>query len=91
MRIFEPQIWQFQKKVVILQTDYKRMHTYLFYTSEGYTEAPDLSAVENCQILGVVQSDTEETARTRLIEENPWISEHGYSIELISAYHICDI
>ncbi len=59
------------------------MHDYIFYTAEGFCQAPDHSEVENFQILGIEQGKTPAEAFDRLIENNPWIQEKGYNRESI--------
>lgn len=57
------------------------MSEYLIYTSEGYTTAPDDSAVENCQVLGVIDGHSEEEAIQKLFEKNEWIEKAGFTEE----------
>lgn len=53
---------------------------YIFYTTEGYTDAPNGSIeVENCQILGMVRGDNEKEAQEHLLNDNPWITEAGFT------------
>ncbi len=59
------------------------MHDYIFYTEEGFCQAPNNSEVENYQILGFECGGNPKEASDRLIENNPWIIEKGYSIEKI--------
>lgn len=59
------------------------MQEYIFYTTEGYCQAPDNSEVENFQLLGFVQGSTPQDAVNRLIEDNPWILEKGYNLREI--------
>ncbi len=58
---------------------------YIFYTIEGYTEAPkDNIEIENCQVLGTVRGSNKYEARENLLNENPWITESGFDpIEFI--------
>lgn len=56
------------------------MNEYIFYTTEGYTIAPDDSyEVDNCQVLGFALGETEEEAKRNLLEQNKWIVEAGFS------------
>lgn len=64
--------------------------TYLFYTLEGYTQAPDHREIDNCQILGRSEGNTQAEALQRLLKENPWITEHHYSPEAIAACQVID-
>lgn len=56
------------------------MRTFIFYTLEGHTEAPDGERVENCQLLGEACGEDASDALANLQEENPWIREHGFSV-----------
>ncbi len=64
------------------------MAKYLFYTSEGWTQAPDNTDVENYQILGFVQEDDEPKALRQLLNDNPWITEHQYDIDTIQVVQV---
>ena len=58
------------------------MNEYIYYTIEGYTTAPNENyEVENCQVMGIAQGESEVEARKNLIEENPWIVEAGFDSE----------
>ncbi len=58
------------------------MNEYIYYTTEGYTTAPNENyEVENCQVMGIAQGESEVEARKNLIEENPWIVEAGFDSE----------
>lgn len=59
------------------------MHDYIFYTEEGFCLAPNNSEVENFQILGFERGGNPTEAFDRLIENNPWIIEKGFSKEKI--------
>ncbi|MBP3258084.1 MAG: hypothetical protein J6M23_08880 [Bacteroidales bacterium] len=59
------------------------MHDYIFYTEEGLCQAPDNSAVENFQVLGFERGNNPAEAIDRLIVNNPWIIEKGYTQERI--------
>lgn len=60
------------------------MNEYLFYTSEGYIEAPlgDVK-VENCQVLGRAYGENVEEAKTNLLTENPWIENAKFNLDKI--------
>ena len=56
------------------------MNEYLFYTTEGHTDAPNLNVpIENCQILGRVKANDTESAYKILFEENPWITKAKFN------------
>lgn len=56
------------------------MNEYIFYTSEGYTEAPNENVeVENCQVLGIANGKDKVEAQENLLKENPWIVEAGFA------------
>ena len=54
------------------------MAEYIFYTSEGFTQAPSGNEVENCQVLGIALGENEKEAEHNLLKENPWIKETGF-------------
>lgn len=54
------------------------MSEYIFYTTEGFTQAPNGNDVENCQVLGRVMGKNEKEAKSNLLKENPWIEEMGF-------------
>lgn len=56
------------------------MPTFIFYTLEGHTEAPDGRRVENCQLLGEACGEDASDALANLLSENRWIGEHGFSV-----------
>ena len=56
------------------------MNEYIFYTSAGYTLAPDgETEVENCQVLGFAKGHSAAEAKERLLTEEAWIAELGYA------------
>lgn len=56
------------------------MNKYIFYTTEGYTTAPnELVGVENCQLLGQTYGNTAKEASENLLKENSWITEAGFA------------
>lgn len=57
----------------------KSVCEYIFYTTEGITQAPTGKIVENMQILGFEKGVSESCALTRLLKSNPWIEEKGFS------------
>ena len=57
-----------------------KMKKYIFYTTEGYTIAPNEDyEVENCQVLGIASGNDCQEAKRQLLEDNPWITEAGFS------------
>ena len=54
------------------------MARFIFYTTEGTTEAPDGEDIENCQMLGYADGKTLNEALESLLRENTWIKECGY-------------
>lgn len=57
------------------------MSEYIFYTTEGFTQAPNGNNVENCQVLGRAFGKNIKEARCNLLKENPWIEEVGFDME----------
>lgn len=58
------------------------MNEYIFYTTEGYTMAPNMDTkVENSQVLGRAYGKTPQEAKKSLIEENQWIEVCGFNID----------
>lgn len=54
------------------------MIEYIFYTTEGFTRAPDGDDIENCQLLGHAYGKDKHDALSNLLNENPWIKERGF-------------
>lgn len=54
------------------------MTEYIFYTTEGFTKAPDGEDIENCQLLGRAYGIDKHDALSNLLKENPWIKERGF-------------
>ena len=54
------------------------MKKYIFYTTEGFTQAPDGEDIENCQLLGCTYGQDKQEAMDNLLTENPWIKERGF-------------
>lgn len=59
------------------------MNEYIFYTDEGYCEAPNENVVENFQVIGFEKGKTKEDALKTLLENNPWIKDYSYKVENI--------
>ena len=47
------------------------MAEYIFYTIEGFTQAPDGEDIENCQLLGTVYGNDGRDALDNLLKDNP--------------------
>lgn len=54
------------------------MAEYIFYTTEGFTQAPDGEDIENCQLLGRAYGKDKHDALSNLLEKKPWIKERGF-------------
>ena len=54
------------------------MTEYIFYTTEGFTQAPDGNDIENCQLLGRAYGKGKHDALSNLLKEKPWIKERGF-------------
>lgn len=61
------------------------MKSYVFYTAEGYTESPTGERVENLQILGFENGNTEKEALYNLMKNNEWIEMCGFDATQILA------
>lgn len=55
------------------------MTEYIFYTTEGFTQAPDGEDIENCQLLGRACGIDKDDALQNLLKENPWIVQRGFT------------
>mgnify|MGYP003299810727 CR=1 FL=1 len=56
------------------------MAEYIFYTTEGYTQAPDGEDVENCQLMGRAFGTDSKDALCNLLANNSWIEEHNFNL-----------
>lgn len=54
------------------------MKDYIFYTTEGFTQAPDGNDIDNCQLLGCAYGEDKDEALKNLLKDNPWIEERGF-------------
>jgi hypothetical protein len=54
------------------------MNEYIFYTTEGFTQAPNGDDIDNCQVLGIAQGKDNVEAEDNLLKDNPWIIEAGF-------------
>ncbi|MBD5209095.1 MAG: hypothetical protein K2G11_08160 [Muribaculaceae bacterium] len=62
------------------------MNAYIIYTTQGTTYGPNLNVdVENCQVLGIIQSNTEKDAIQKLFEKNEWIQRAGFTKDYVVA------
>lgn len=64
------------------------MASYIFYTDEGYTSAPNNEEIENLQVLGIEDGISQSEATDNLFKNNGWIKENGFSEERIRCYQI---
>jgi hypothetical protein len=64
------------------------MAQFIFYTFEGGTIAPDNTEVENLQILGIENGLCSNDALEKLLTDNKWIEEYGFSKDDIKNYAI---
>lgn len=64
------------------------MGTYIFYTDEGYTIAPNGESLESLQILGIEDGATEDEAWMNLYKNNEWIKENEFRESRIRCYAI---
>lgn len=54
------------------------MGTYIFYTDEGYTIAPNDEELDSLQVLGIEDGNSREEALANLYKNNEWIKENGF-------------
>lgn len=60
--------------------------SYIFYTAEGATVAPDNEIpIENCQMLGISKGINHINARGNLLRDNQWILDVGFNPDEIMA------
>lgn len=65
------------------------MNEYIFYTTEGFTEAPNVFAsVENCQVIGREFGRDVKSAMNNLIDNNGWINECGFNMDDIVSLQV---
>ena len=55
------------------------MKEFIFYTTEGFTQAPNGNDIENCQVLGIAKGKDKVEAKDNLLKENFWIVEAGFA------------
>lgn len=54
------------------------MKHFIFYTPDGFTQAPDMSEVENFQILGFMEAPDIQTARDAFIMSHRHLLNMGF-------------
>lgn len=60
------------------------MKDFIIYTAQGTTYGPNINVdIENCQVLGIVQSSTESGAVNELFENNEWIKRAGFTKDYV--------
>lgn len=64
------------------------METYIFYTDEGITIAPNDEYIENLQVLGIESGKSQKEATMNLLKNNTWIHDMNFSEERIRCYAI---
>jgi hypothetical protein len=65
------------------------MKKFIFITKEGETVAPNGSAVENMQVIGIVENvATEDEALKKLLQENGWIFDAEFNVAEFVVYEI---
>ena len=67
------------------------MKGYVFYTAEGFTESPSSEQVENLQILGFENGNTEQEALYKLLQNNEWIELCGFDTTQILARQLATL
>lgn len=55
------------------------MAEFIFYTNEGFMQAPDGEDIDNCQLLGRACGNDKYDALQNLLKENPWIEQRGFN------------
>jgi hypothetical protein len=64
------------------------MGQFIFYTFEGATISPNDTNIENLQILGIENGFNSKDALEKLLIDNRWIEESGFSKNEIKNYAI---
>ncbi len=54
------------------------MKHFIFYTTDGYTQAPDLTEMENCQILAFKDAPDMQSAWDSFTPLHTKLSERGF-------------
>jgi hypothetical protein len=52
--------------------------SFIFYTTDGFTEDNSCNKIENCQVLGWSKGKTAQQAFKNLIEENLYLKESDF-------------
>jgi len=55
------------------------MPPFIFLTQEGTTTSPNQKDIENLQVLGITNGEKSRQAFEKLLVENDWIRESGYT------------
>lgn len=66
------------------------MEKYIIYTFEGYTEAPDGTHIENCQMLGIAPGKDKKEAIDILFAEHQQLEAIGFTKEGCVALRLKD-
>ena len=65
------------------------MKKYIFITYEGETQSPNGMAVENMQVIGIVDGVmNEDEGLKKLLQENEWIIDAEFNIAEFICYEI---
>lgn len=65
------------------------MKKYIFITSEGETQSPNGTTVENMQVIGIVDGVmNEDEGLKKLLQENEWIIDAEFNIAEFICYEI---
>ena len=65
------------------------MKKFIFITREGETIAPNGGAVENMQVVGIVENaENEDDALKKLLRENAWIFDAEFNVAEFVAHEI---
>lgn len=91
--VFVPELHEEEPKIVVSEkpialTRKDETNLYLILSTEGYTEAPDGSVADMCQMLGISDGQTVSEAVDRLFSECPNLVKTGYSKAKTVGYEI---
>ncbi len=64
------------------------MKRFIFVTPEGFTESPNGKAINNLQVIGFANGETETDAIKTLLMENEWIWDSGFNVAEFVGYEI---
>ncbi len=62
----------------------------IFYTTDGYTQTPNETDIENLQVLGIESGTNKIDALNNLLDNNSWILEDGYELCNVTSKIIID-